>query len=89
MYMPKNEPKTGGLVTDIQGNMRFKTFRANNELYMRIDSIKPEVEANEQRIYDALVKSIKKGMPDSSRQHLQGGSGSDGSGSHHQYQTIK
>ena len=32
---------------------------------MRIDSIKPDIDYNEQRIYEAFVRNIKSKMPDS------------------------
>ena len=37
------QAKTGtNLLNNLKGEKRFKTFRANNELYMRIDPVKSD-----------------------------------------------
>ena len=61
MYMPSGaEPATGqrSMLSQLQGAGRFKTFRANNELYMRIDVDPPAAEAPELKMYNALVADL-------------------------------
>lgn len=33
------EEQKSNLINELKGNARFKTFKANNELYMRIDAV--------------------------------------------------
>ena len=35
------------------------TFKRNNELYMRIDTFKNEVDQNEMQLYNALLSNLK------------------------------
>ena len=54
MYMPSQQPKPS-LINELYGNARFKTFRANNELFMRIDAVRREDDSNEILMYNALL----------------------------------
>ena len=61
MYMPSGaEPATGqrSMLSQLQGMGRFKTFRANNELYMRIEAAPPAAEAPEIKMINALVEHL-------------------------------
>ena len=69
LYMPSGslkaakEEQKSNLINELQGNARFKTFRANNELYMRIDAVKNDLgtdanqagDLNEVKAYDQLI----------------------------------
>ena len=61
MYMPSGaEPATGqrSMLSQLQGTGRFKTFRANKELYRRIDAAPPAAEAPDANVYNALVEHL-------------------------------
>ena len=69
LYMPSGslkaakEEQKSNLINELQGNARFKTFRANNELYMRIDAVKNDLgtdanqanDLNEVKAYNQLI----------------------------------
>ena len=74
LYMPvglkganKDELKSN-MISELNGKARFKTFKANNELYMRIDPVKNEdgtvaINAatdpnNELKAYNALLANM-------------------------------
>ena len=50
------------MLNELRGEKRFKTFRANNELYYRIES-SSNVDINEQKIYNALLSKLGSSLP--------------------------
>ena len=61
MYMPSGaEPANlqQSMLSQLQGTGRFKTFRANNELYMRIDAAPAATEAPEMKMYNAFIEHL-------------------------------
>ena len=61
MYMPSGaEPAAAqrSMLSQLQGAGRFKTFRANNELYMRIDAAPPASEATDVNVMNALAEHL-------------------------------
>ena len=50
------------MLNELRGEKRFKTFRANNELYYRIET-SSNVEMKEQNIYDSLIEKLGSSLP--------------------------
>ena len=63
------------LINEVQGKARFKTFRANNELYMRYDAARApkDIDSGELRAYNALVSNLRRGssLPSKSSIHTE------------------
>ena len=72
MYMPSGaEPAAPqrSMLSQLQGAGRFKTFRANNELYMRIDAAPAVADAPEIKMYNALVEHMGPAASDRTGPH--------------------
>ena len=58
MYLPANRDKPN-TSSQLNGTQRFKTFKANNELYMRIDAFKSPNTADEVSLLNQNLAALQ------------------------------
>lgn len=59
MYLPANREKPN-TSSELNGTQRFKTFKANNELYMRIDAFKSAGSVDETMLLNYNLSALQK-----------------------------
>ena len=61
------------LVNEVQGKARFKTLRANNELYMRVEAVQTtsEMQTDGAKTYNALLSKMRRGSDVPSKASIQ------------------